>query len=107
MGDWGPVDSKYHGLGSNQGGQHASPRRAGGTKGHPDVRPRQQPAVTEPLRLLGHLGRGKLQNGKTTKTSILSLSQLEKMEERFNEDKRNIDTAVVVTAGTLCLCVYV
>lgn len=72
---------QYHGLRSNEGSQHASPRNTRSAEGYPDVCPTQQPAVSEPPRLLSHLGCGELQNREPPKTSILTLSQLRRASQ--------------------------
>lgn len=69
---------QYHGLSSNESSQHASSRNTRSTEGDPDICPPQQPAIIQPPCLLGHLGCGKLQHRKPPKTSVLTLSQLER-----------------------------
>lgn len=73
-------DFSYHGLGGDQSGQHAPSRRSRGAERHPDVSPGQQAAVGEPLSLLRHLGRGKLQHGEPPEASVLSLGQLRRQQ---------------------------
>ena len=83
---------QYHRLGSNEGSQHASSRKARSTEGHPDVGPTQQPAIRESLRLLGHLNCGKLQHCEAPKTSILTLSQLRR---RASQGCRHFSTNIL------------
>lgn len=69
---------QYHGLSSNESSQHASSRNTRSAEGYPDICPPQQPAIIQSPCLLRHLGRGKLQHRKPPKTSVLTLSQLER-----------------------------